>query len=228
MFCVKGTGNTVAGLQIQWPMCKDQEEVFMESKRRNMGNLKEQFLWNCIHCPPDIECCKLLCKWGKIRVICSASLLLSHLPSRTKKSVFTFRPTLWNAYGINQISIAFKFFHHLQLKNKIKPLPQNVFCMTNDEYILCENIKYLFQQYSLQGSHIRTFQYHFKQDILIIIQYSKEVSRLWALGLWRLAVQGVSESDSIDFKNITEQILSKDLAFSEIFLGLFICPLGIF
>ena len=31
-----------------------------------------------------------------------------------------------------------------------------------------------------------------------------------------------------ELKNITEQILSKDLAFSEIFLGLFICPLGIF
>lgn len=100
MFCVKGTGNTVAGLEIQWPMCKAQEEVFMESKRRHTGNLEEQFLWNCIHCPPDLECCQLLCKWGKIMVVCSASLLLSHLPSRPKKIYIYFQANImecwWN------------------------------------------------------------------------------------------------------------------------------------
>ena len=43
------------------------------------------------------ECCKLLCKYEKIRVLCSESLLPSHLPSHTQKSVFTLKLTLWNA-----------------------------------------------------------------------------------------------------------------------------------
>lgn len=90
--------------------------------------------------------------------------------------------------------------------------------ITKDEYILCKNMEYLSPVLSLRKS--------FQGSLLPLRTCSNNY--LAFTGHWKLGVQGVSESGSIDLKNIIEQIVSKDPLFSGMFLCLFICSVGAF